>query len=229
MKKYILVIGASQESSRKIQRHLEDETTEVIFSQSADDAIYQLSIRNFVLIIMEVSYVCAGSRELFKTMQKQTPAPIMIIYTNAKIPNDLRNMGLTQEETTDAEFDMSGWAFKVKGYLEEHASAAGEMRSYIMAHGHDLIIDANTRKVSLHGEPLELSQKQFDILHFLALHPGQVLSKSQIFDHLKIVPEVNSDNCITIQISKLRKKLGDAPGAPTYIQTVRGVGYRFSK
>ncbi len=229
MMKYILVIGATQEISGQLRFYLEDATTEIVFSLSADDAIYQLSMRKFVLIIMEASYAGAGSHELFLTMQNQIPAPIMIIYTNAKIPNSRRNMGLTREETSDSEFDMSGWAFKVKNYLEEHTSAVGKMRSYILARGHDLVIDATTRKVSLHGEPLELSQKQFDILHFLARHPGQVLSKDQIFNHLKIVPEVDTDNSITLQISKLRKKLGDAPGAPTYIQTVRGIGYRFAE
>jgi DNA-binding response OmpR family regulator len=76
---------------------------------------------------------------------------------------------------------------------------------------------------------LELSQKQFDLLYCLASHPGQVLSKDQLFDYLWGERDMGIGNSIALYVSKLRKILGETPDAPGYIQTVRGVGYRFSK
>lgn len=229
MKKYIMVVGASTEASHKISRHLEDDLTEIVYSITSEDAVYQLTMRKFVLVIIEQSYVKPESNDLFRVMKNQSPAPIMIIYTSAKIPDGRRNMGLTPEETAAADFDMNGWAIRVKDYLEQYAPESGNDRSYILARGRDLVIDARARTVCLHGEELELSQKQFDTLHFLASHPGQVLSKSQIFNHLWDEPELEADNSVALHISKLRKKLGDTPATPIFIQTVRGVGYRFAK
>ena len=102
-------------------------------------------------------------------------------------------------------------------------------RAYILACGQDLVINPAERTVSLRGEHLDLSHKQFDLLFCLASHPGQVLSKEQLFNYLWGEPDVEVDNSIVLYISKLRKKLNITPDCPEFIKTVRGVGYKFSK
>ena len=162
-------------------------------------------------------------------MKRQSPAPIMVIYANADIPDERGNVCLTPFADTETKLDISGWAMRVKAHIEHYAPAIESDRSYILAHGHDFVINLAERTVSLYDEELLLSQKQFDILCYLASHPGQVLSKSQIFNYLWEEQANETDNCVTLQISKLRKKLGDTPNAQEYIQTVRGVGYKFAK
>ena len=71
--------------------------------------------------------------------------------------------------------------------------------------------------------------KEFDILVYCAQNQGKILTKQQIFEKVWQEPYVYDDNNIMAIISKLRKKIEDNPSSPTYIQTVKGIGYRFSK
>ena len=78
----------------------------------------------------------------------------------------------------------------------------------------------------LKGQQLELTKKEFDLLFCLAKHPGQVLSREQIYDYVwNEDTAFNVDDVVKAHIKAIRKKL--SPADTKYIQTVRGVGYRF--
>ncbi len=170
------------------------------------------------------------SQVLYQTLRAQIPIPILVLYANA---GAVENNGVTKRNTDDVlneVFDMGSSIAQAKSYIERYTRQAGKNdRAYIIACGQDLVIDPNERAVYLCGENLNLSQKQFDLLFCLASHPGQVLSKEQLFNYLWGEPDVEVNNSIVLYISKLRKKLGENPNAPEYIQTVRGIGYRFTK
>lgn len=230
MKKYILVVGATPETSGEIQRYLEDDQTEILYSGTPENAMVQLSRHKVILVIIELGYVQSESRALFQMLRKLNPVPILIVYANA----DIANMGEYGAAATDdiltGSFGMKSWMVRVKAYMEQRTklTESGE-QAYILACGKDLVINPVTRTVSLRGEELGLSTKQFDMLYFLASHPGQVLSKGQIFDHLWGEPDVGVDNSVALYISKLRKKLGEDPSEPSFIHTIRGIGYRFTQ
>jgi len=229
MKKYVLVIGAAPEVSRKIQNRLEDSKTEVLYSTTPNDAQYQLRFHKFVIVMVELGYVCQGSQALFQSLHEQSPVPILVLYANACAIESCGYSGLESGDTLNTPFDMDSCITRAKSHMEHYSGLTeNDERSYVITCGHDLVINPATRTVSLHGEKLELSKKQFDTLYFMATHPGQVLSKDQIFDYLWGEPNVEVDNSIALYISKLRKKLGDNPDDPSFIQTVRGIGYKFT-
>jgi len=89
---------------------------------------------------------------------------------------------------------------------------------------HDLIMDPGRREVKLKGRPVSLTLSEFNILATLAKRPGMVFTRYQIVDSLHGGDYVVSDRAVDVQITYLRKKLGDCKD---YIETVRGVGYRF--
>ena len=92
-----------------------------------------------------------------------------------------------------------------------------------------LVIDLKCRKVQIASRQIALRRKEFDILVLLAEHPGWVYTKEQIYRSIwcEEVP-VDVDNAVTCQMKQLRKKLGENPKGTPYIETVWGVGYKFS-
>lgn len=90
-------------------------------------------------------------------------------------------------------------------------------------------ISQGTRSAHLSGEEMELTTAEFDLLWLLASHAGQVLSRDDIMNELRGIGFDGLDRSIDARISRLRKKLGDSPDAPTRIKTVRGKGYLFSR
>ncbi len=91
-----------------------------------------------------------------------------------------------------------------------------------------LLIDPAARGVSLAGEPIGLTQREFDLLLFLARHPGRVFSRDQLIDLVWRLPFCNDSSTVTVHVRRLRAKIEPDPGRPRFIQTVWGVGYRFA-
>lgn len=92
-----------------------------------------------------------------------------------------------------------------------------------------MVIDKENRIVSMNGIVVDLTGKEFDLLFFLASNKGRVYTKKQIYTQVWEEEYAFDDNNIMPFISKLRKKIEPDPEHPFYIQTVRGVGYRFNK
>jgi two-component system KDP operon response regulator KdpE len=90
----------------------------------------------------------------------------------------------------------------------------------------DLVIDAGSRDVTLAGESIELSRKEFELLHRLALDAGQVVTKRQLLADVWQLPFGGGDKTVDVHLSWLRRKLGETAAEPRYLHTVRGVGVK---
>ena len=91
-----------------------------------------------------------------------------------------------------------------------------------------LVVDAGRRTVELQGTAVELTTAEFELLHLLAKHAGQTLSRNDICLQIHGVKYDGLDRSIDLRVSRLRKKLGDDPTHPQRIKSVRGVGYMLS-
>ena len=92
----------------------------------------------------------------------------------------------------------------------------------------DIVILLDKRELFRKQEKIDLSFIEFEILHLLMRSPGRVFSKEQIYDIIWNEPNSGDYNVVMRQICNIREKIEDDPGHPVYIQTVRGVGYRFN-
>ena len=92
----------------------------------------------------------------------------------------------------------------------------------------DIVILLDKRELFRKQEKIDLSFIEFEILHLLMRNPGRVFSKEQIYDIIWNEPYSGDYNVVMRHICNIREKIEDDPGHPVYIQTVRGVGYRFN-
>ncbi len=89
-----------------------------------------------------------------------------------------------------------------------------------------LSLDADRRSVHVDGRPVTLTATEFDLLVVLARDPGVVVPRTQLLDHVWGPEFVADDHLVDVHVANLRRKLGDDPAAPRFIETMRGVGYR---
>jgi two-component system, OmpR family, alkaline phosphatase synthesis response regulator PhoP len=92
----------------------------------------------------------------------------------------------------------------------------------------DLVVDLSRRQVWVYGERVDLTATEFEILRFLAAHPGWVYSRQQIMQQLWDGNFYGETRSADVHIQRIRKKIEPDPRNPRYIQTVRGMGYRFT-
>lgn len=111
---------------------------------------------------------------------------------------------------------------RVRALLRRKARAADKSTATVQAH--DIIIHPGRHEVLVAGQTVDLTFTEFQILQLLARHPGWVFSRYQIVNEIRGDETIVTDRSVDVQIVGLRKKLGEAG---QYIETVRGVGYRF--
>ncbi len=92
-----------------------------------------------------------------------------------------------------------------------------------------LELDLLRRQVSVEGTPIELTAKEFEVLVLLATHPGRVYSREQIMQHLWNDDFFGEARAADVHVQHIRKKIEHDPKNPRYVQTVRGMGYRFAE
>ena len=92
----------------------------------------------------------------------------------------------------------------------------------------DMTIDPAARQVTVRDAEVPLTQREFDVLLFLARHPGQVFSRNQLMDAVWQYSFYSDTSTVTVHIRRLRAKIEADPAQPRHIQTVWGVGYRFA-
>ena len=90
----------------------------------------------------------------------------------------------------------------------------------------DLVVDGDSRQVHLGGEPVALTRIEFDLLLCLAARPQLVLSRRQLVEMVWDTHWTGDEHLVDVHIGRIRKKLGDVATRPTFIHTIRGIGYR---
>src|SRR3989304_6241775 len=93
----------------------------------------------------------------------------------------------------------------------------------------DLGIDPRTREVHIGSRQVELTSKEFDLLYFLAQHPGQVFTRTQLLDRVWGYEFFGDASTVTVHVRRLREKIETNPTEPRYVTTVWGVGYKFER
>ncbi len=91
-----------------------------------------------------------------------------------------------------------------------------------------LRLDPSGREATLDGAHLDLSRREFELLHYLALHAGQVVTRRDLLTHVWRMPYGGADKTVDVHVSWLRRKLGETAQHPRYLHTVRGVGIKLS-
>jgi len=161
---------------------------------------------------------------LLKQNQDSASIPIVIITARGEESDIVAGLELGADDYITKPFSPRVVAARVRAVLRRPRQAAvcdGDMVKI-----HELVIHPGKHEVTVGGEHVNLTATEFQVLHFLAQRPGWVFTRYQIVDAVHGTDYAVTDRSVDVQIAGLRKKLGRVGD---YIETVRGVGYRFKE
>jgi two-component system phosphate regulon response regulator PhoB len=167
---------------------------------------------------LEVCRSLKGSRET-------SQIPIIMLTAKDGEADVVTGLEIGADDYVPKPFSMRLLLARMKAVLRRGAGVA-EQRSPAVTRAHDLVIDDDRHVVSLNGQALQLTLTEYKLLRFLAQHPGRVFTRTQILNNIQDEHVIVIDRAIDVHVAALRKKLGDAG---RFIETVRGVGYRFKE
>jgi DNA-binding response OmpR family regulator len=222
----ILVVDDEPTIAEVAARYLERAGYETRTAADGPSAVAAALARRPDLIVLDIMLPGFDGLEVMRRLHEDLDGRVAVILLTAKGAESDRLAGLRlgADDYVVKPFSPAELVARVEAVLRR--AGASEDPEAPLRHG-ELTIEPGAREVTVSGRRVELTQREFDLLLFLARHPGQVFSRDHLMDLVWQLPFYNDTTTVTVHIRRLRAKVEADPAQPQWIETVWGVGYRF--
>ncbi|WP_251499790.1 response regulator transcription factor [Otoolea muris] len=225
----VLIIDDDRELCALIKQSILQECIEADCCYSGKSGLLQLKEKEYQLVILDVMMPGFDGFETLEQIRQESSLPILMFTSKNDSASKVRGLRAGADDYLTKPFDMDELIARIVSLIRRYTRFNQKDGQTQRFEFDGLTIDYNSRSiVTINGE-YELPPKEFDLLLFLAKNQGKILTKQQIYEEVWGEEYVYDDSNIMAIISRLRKKTEEHPGNPKYIQTVKGIGYRFSK
>jgi two-component system response regulator ResD len=178
------------------------------------------------LVVLDVMLPGFDGLEVMRRLHADLDGRVAVVLLTARGEEADRVIGLRSgaDDYVVKPFSPAELVARVDAVLRR--TAPGEQDAQVLDFG-ELVIDPAARSVHVRGDEVELTQREFDLLLFLARHPGQVFSRDALMEHVWRFTFYSDTTTVTVHVRRLRAKIEADPSRPEVVQTVWGVGYRF--
>ncbi|HEX2907724.1 MAG TPA: response regulator transcription factor [Phototrophicaceae bacterium] len=215
-----------------VRRYLELDGFQVVEAETGPQALALLREKPADLILLDIMLpgldgftIARSLRQSPEYQNTQGSVPIIMLTSRGDEADRILGFELGVDDYVVKPFSPRELVARVKAVLRR-SSAGGEPAHQPLTFA-DLHIDPLRRVVTLRGETVLLTAKEFDLLWFFVRHPQQVLTRDQLLNQVWGYEFYGDESTVTVHIRRLREKIESDPSEPNYIQTVRGVGYKF--
>ncbi len=218
----IIIVEDEQRIRELVARVLADQGYDVATAATAMDGLQAVVKSTPDLVILDMGLPDLDGAELLKMIRAVSDVPIIVATARSEDRDVIRTLDAGADDYLVKPFSVEQLEARVRAVLRR---LGGDGRPGPMVVG-ALSIDAASREARLEGARLDLSPKEFDVLHFMAERPGEVVSKRELLAEVWRQPYGGSEKTVDVHLSWLRKKLGESAAESRYIQTVFGVGVK---
>lgn len=225
MSNRILVIDDDSDLCELLRSSVQKEQvyTDVCFN--GFDGIKAMQKEEYHLVVLDIMMPGISGFEVLKKIRERSNVPILMLTSKDDSATKVKGLRSGADDYLTKPFKMEEFIARVLSLIRRYTHLNTLTSQHILEFK-DMKIDLDSRLIEVSGEETELSAKEFDTLLYFAQNQGKILTKKQIYEKVWEEEYVYDDNNIMAVISRLRKKIGKDS---IYIQTVRGVGYRFNK
>ncbi|MEH7110585.1 response regulator transcription factor [Bacillus sp. JJ1764] len=222
----ILIADDEAEIADLVALHLEKEGYSVIKAADGEEAIYAIQTQTLDLAILDIMMPKLDGYEVTRQIrEKHHLLPIIFLSAKTSDFDKITGLVIGADDYMTKPFNPMELVARVKAQLRRSMQFNQSVSSSLVIESGGLTIDPEQHTVSLFGETIELTRKEFDILYLLASHPKKVFSAENLFQKVWGEEYYESQNTVMVHIRTLRKKLGEDKNK--FIKTVWGVGYTF--
>jgi len=225
MHERVLVVDDEPIVTEVVERYLVREGYRVTVVHDGRAAIQAAAREAPDLIVLDLMLPGVDGLEVCRTIRAESKVPIIILSAKDEESDKILGLGLGADDYLAKPFSPRELVARVQAVLRRTRSAPPEPGDQLR-YG-SLKINPKSRAVELADRVVDLTAKEFDLLYFLARHPGQVFSREQLLDQVWDYHFVGDASTVTVHVRRLREKIEADPVRPRYVKTVWGVGYKF--
>lgn len=223
----ILIIDNDKELCTLIKKSVLAENIEADDCNSGKSGLSLLREKEYQLVILDVMMPGMDGFETLERIREESSVPVLMFTAKNDSISKVRGLRAGADDYLTKPFDMEELIARVVSLIRRYTRFNRKEGEPKVFHFDGLTIDQDNRSITTGNGTFELPPKEFDLLLFCAKNQGKILTKKQIYEAVWGEEYFFDDSNIMAIISRLRKKLEENPGNPKYIQTVKGIGYRF--
>ncbi|QKE84356.1 response regulator transcription factor [Arthrobacter sp. NEB 688] len=221
---HVLVIEDDPSIRSSLLRSLTDRGHAVSSSRTGLDGLQQALAEDYDVVLLDLGLPDLDGHSLLTMLRAVRRTPVIVVTARDDDPSVVRALDAGADDYVVKPFGMDQLDARMRAVLRRSGPDAGEA---VLEVG-GLTIDPASREVTLDGTALELSRREFDLLHYLAQHAGEVVSKRDVLADVWNQPYGGGERTVDVHLSWLRRKLGESAAHPGYLHSVRGVGIRLA-
>jgi len=226
MSKHILIVDDDALLRRSLSFNLEQNGYRVSTAGNAEDAI-ALARRDVPdLILLDIGLPGMDGLDALRYIQEKIGAPVIFLTARRRELDEVLGLELGADDYITKPFNLDVVLAHIKAVLRRsQQKASSEIEPSALVVG-DLMIDPGAHSVTIGGQPLELTPREFDLLYTLAMEAKNVVSVDELLGRVWGAEFVGEPQVVYVHIRWLREKIESDPNHPERIITVRGVGYK---
>ena len=221
----VLVVDDEPTLREVVVRYLEREGYRALIAVDGDEAEDALRAESPDLVILDLMLPGTDGLELCRRIRARSSLPVIMLPARGDETDRIVGLELGADDYVTKPFSPRELVARVRTVLRRAAQPV-ELHE-VLQHG-DLVLDSASRDVRKRGRVVKLTAREFDLLWFLAAHPRRVFSREHLMASVWGYQSAFDTGTVTVHIRRLRAKIEDDAARPRHIETVWGVGYRFS-
>jgi two-component system KDP operon response regulator KdpE len=222
----ILIVDDEPQIRKFLRISLTAHGYEVVEAATGAEGVAQAAGEKPDLIILDLGLPDFDGHQVLAKIRERSQTPVIVLSVRAGEAEKVRALDGGAEDYLTKPFGIGELLARIRAALRKRGDGV-EPREIVFRKG-DLIVDLGHRRVTLRGEEVKLSRKEYDILRLLVINAGRVVTHQQILSEVWGPNHLEDTHYLRIHVGHLRQKLDDDPAAPTYILTEPGVGYRLA-
>lgn len=223
----ILMVDDEKEIIKLMEIYLTNEGYHMLAAANGVEALEQLRENRVDLILLDLMMPQMDGMEACLRIREQNNIPIIILSAKSQDIDKIAGLSIGADDYVTKPFSPLVLIARIKSLLRRyHSQPAQSLADQNEIVIDDLVMNTATHTVTVDGEEIKLTPREFAILELMAINKGLVLSMEKIYEDVWNEPYMDSKNTIMVHIRKLREKLEKDPQNPKFIKTVWGIGYK---
>jgi two-component system KDP operon response regulator KdpE len=222
----VLVIDDEMQIRRFLDIGLRAEGYQVLQAANAAEGLALAATQSPDLVILDLGLPDREGHEVLAELRQWSAVPVLMLSVRSAESEKVRALDNGANDYVTKPFGMQELMARLRALLRHHP-VAGPAEVPPLYDDGQLRVDLVRREVSLEGREVALTRKEYAVLALLLRHAGRVVSQQQLLREVWGATHVQDTHYLRIVLGRLRQKLGDDPGAPRWLKTEPGVGYRF--
>jgi DNA-binding response OmpR family regulator len=226
MTQTILVVDDEARIVKLVRDYLERAGFHVLTARDGETALTVARVEQPDLIVLDLMLPGTDGLDVCRRLRRESGVPIIMLTARVEEADRIVGLELGADDYVTKPFSPRELVARVRATLRR---ASGEMGPVTVLRAGDVELDTDALTASVGGQAVDLTPTEFHLLAALVRQPGRIFSREQLLEAIHGVAADSYDRSVDSHVKNIRRKIEPDPRKPRYIQTVYGVGYRFSE